>query len=89
MKIQVHIDKYSYTNKAKVFTLHTTLLPRFPKSNCNHKSSGRDSDKYNETLGLGGVRGFGEGKLNKNPPNSLHELKFCPDAIAFTGTVKQ
>ena len=28
-------------------------------------------------------------KLNKNPPNFPHELKFLPDAIAFTGTVKQ
>ena len=28
-------------------------------------------------------------KLTQNPINFRHELKFWPDAIAFTGTVKQ
>ena len=28
-------------------------------------------------------------KLTQNPPNFPHELKFLPDAQAFTGTVKK
>ena len=58
MKTQIHIEKYSHTH---TFILHCSLLHILPKSRCNHKSSGSDSDKYNETLGLGGVWGIGEG----------------------------